>query len=655
MQLSRQFGWFHDPDRLIVVGCPSESQRDLDFGLGFGLAHAGDRQLILVLPAGSEEPTRRRLPWLDSSVALYTYGPDRTPVPVSPLSRHEVRASLVDKVVSTTHQLGDRATWVARLTQWAEDCPELVPAHRQSYLAWHCRGRMIVKIRRARGRLVVTAGVHHSSQDLAPEPVAITSTLEPEAFHRLVATASAAIADRLEGVDTDNAEHQLQERLASAPSKLGLLRTLREFPAIRPGGGRGYIDLLGVDKDGGIHVVETKIGPDTMLALQGLDYWVWTTSHLDEIVTHLTDDLRLVVNPKAPVKLDFVVADKAGAFVSPYTAAQLEAIDGSIPWEVHQLTDWDSDDFTVTSLGRRRTPPGPRASEPAYANRLQDRLIANAGDTLDRRVFFTPPGAGIIGDAQPALAELRTRGVLHGFVDHVRSSQAFAVNLFGGVGDDCQRAIWDLLGAGAIEPESLEFEYTDPQDALAEMQPKRPHQTQVDVALWGTRDDGSRHVALIEVKLTETGFGACSAFESPHNDRRDVCRSAGPWGGDPTACFQLRNHGGPHRRRYDQHLDPALVTPTTAACEFLDLNQPMRNVALARALIDRGEAVTATFALCAPGGNTNVWRQWRRARDAFTGVPGVTIADLPAETLVTVLPSGRRDALASRYDLLADQ
>ena len=321
MQLSRQFGWFHDSDRLIVVGCPSESQRDLDFGLGFGLAHARDRQLILVLPAGSEEPTRRRLPWLDSSVALYTYGRDRMPVPVSPLPRHEVRASLVDKVVSTTHQLGDRATWVARLTQWAEDCPELVPAHRQSYLAWHCRGRMIVKIRRARGRLVVTAGVHHSSQGLAPEPVAITSTLEPEAFHRLVATASVAIADRLEGVDTDNAEHQLQERLAAAPSKLGLLRTLREFPAIRPGGGRGYIDLLGVDKDGGIHVVETKIGPDTMLALQGLDYWVWTTSHLDEIVTHLTDDLRLVVNPKAPVKQDFLVADKAGAFVSPYTAA----------------------------------------------------------------------------------------------------------------------------------------------------------------------------------------------------------------------------------------------------------------------------------------------------------------------------------------------
>lgn len=124
-------------------------------------------------------------------------------------------------------------------------------------------------------------------------------------------------------------------------------------------------------------------------------------------------------------------------------------------------------------------------------------------------------------------------------------------------------------------------------------------------------EDGTRHVALIEVKLSEIGFGACSAFELPHNDRRDVCRTLGPWGGDPEACFQLRNHGGPHRRRYDQHLDPAFVTPTTSACEFLDLNQPMRNVALARSLIGHREAATATFALCAPRANAKVWRQWR--------------------------------------------
>lgn len=67
----------------------------------------------------------------------------------------------------------------------------------------------------------------------------------------------------------------------------------------------------------------------------------------------------------------------------------------------------------------------------------------------------------------------------------------------------------------------------------------------------------------------------------------------------------------------------------------------MRNVAVARALIDRGEADHVVVALCAPAGNTNVWRQWRRARELFAQVPDVRLIDLPVADVVGVLEPHR--------------
>ena len=134
--------------------------------------------------------------------------------------------------------------------------------------------------------------------------------------------------------------------------------------------------------------------------------------------------------------------------------------------------------------------------------------------------------------------------------------------------------------------------------------------------------------ALIEVKLTETAFGDCTAFQSPRNPRRDICRSPGAWGGDPAGCFQLTNHDGPHRRRYDQFIaaDRLVITdqsgdPGGAYCAFLHANQVTRNVAVAGVLVDRGEAAAATVALSAPDGNRAVWRQWRRCRTLYGEQP----------------------------------
>jgi hypothetical protein len=652
MKLSTQHSWFSTADQLIVIGRPGESQRDLDLGLAYGLAHAGDRELVLVLPEGREEPSRRRLPWLDIPVTLWSLGEGGAVQPLTPLSRYEVFAGCDDPLVTAVHSLGDRADWITRLVGWADTEPELVGAHRSSYLAWHCRGRMVLKVRRAGKGLLASAGVHGKDGPGCEAP--LSGELDPERFHRLTSAASWAIAERLGGQDTGNAEHLLQERLAEMHASLGLARTVRELPAVRPGGTRAYIDLLAVGNDGDIHVVETKIGPDAMLVLQGLDYVIWAQAHREQLVRYLTDTLRTPPKPSARVVLDLVLAEGTGKLMSPYSSAQLEAIDGSIAWQVHRIEGCDTAVPTITSFGRRRVPEGqPRAADPRFAVRCEPKLISQAGGELVRRVFFEH-GAGILPAAQPAYVALQQKALLHTFVDHVRSSQAFALNIFGGLTTEELAAVWGLIEPAVTNVGDVELEWADPFDDLGELQPKRPHQTQVDVLLRGRASDGTRHVALVEVKLSEAAFNSCSAFDAAANDRRDVCRQNGPWGGDPAACFQLRNHDGPARRRYDLHLELGVLHHDgTAGCPFRELNQPMRNVALARALLDRGEADVATVALCAPSGNANVWHQWERSAIVFAEVPDVTFRSLLAEEVFHVLGDERRGVLESRYAGLA--
>jgi len=446
----------------------------------------------------------------------------------------------------------------------------------------------------------------------------------------------------------------LQERLAERRRDLGFVATVREFPAVRPVYHRAYIDLLGVGTSGAFHVVETKIGADPMFVLQGLDYWIWTMAHREQLAEHFTHQLDVPVAKAPNVELDFVVAEKLGAFVSPYTAAQAEALDRSIRWQFHTIENWDAEPTTITSLGRHRSPSGPRAAEARYAQRLDADLVVRSEPQLHRRVFFAKSGGGISASAKSAYDALAERGALHGFVDHVRSSQAFALNLFAGLEEAELRAVWAILEPSVTTIGDVEFEYVDSADALGESQSSRPHQTQVDVLLRGSAADGTRYIALIEVKLSEIAFGTCSAFDSPRNDRRDLCLSPGPWGGDTSNCFQLRNHDGPARRRYDDFLRPAMVTTTANGCPFRELNQPMRNVALALALLDRGEADATIFALCAPAGNAHVWRQWRGAEAIFAAIPGLSLKALPAEGMLAACGPTRRQALSARYGLVND-
>lgn len=265
---------------------------------------------------------------------------------------------------------------------------------------------------------------------------------------------------------------------------------------------------------------------------------------------------------------------------------------------------------------------------------------------------FFAPGAGILSHGFPVFEELTARKRLHRFVNHVRSSQAFAINLLAGLDTEEALALWEVLNPAVTRHASVEFEYEDPDDVLAEVQPYRPHKTQVDVLFRGHDDRGRPHVALVEVKLSETSFGACSAFESPSNPRRHVCRSPGAWGNQPGGCFQLTNHDGPHRRRYDLFIeDESLGSGSRSHCAFLEANQVTRNVALAGTLVNRGDAATATVALCAPTGNRAVWRQWRRCKTLYADQPHIILVDLPASVAAAARRRSVRDQIEQRYAL----
>lgn len=147
-----------------------------------------------------------------------------------------------------------------------------------------------VALRRAAGAedqedprgLVASAGVHYGKPTGHQKPP-VTVDLAGDAtaldLHRLIAAASGAAAARLDGSDSGHGEHRLQSMLTARD--LGLVHMVRELAIRRPGRRPRYVDFVGVDQRGDIHVVETKIGNDEMLVLQGLDYWIWAQTHLD--------------------------------------------------------------------------------------------------------------------------------------------------------------------------------------------------------------------------------------------------------------------------------------------------------------------------------------------------------------------------------------
>lgn len=642
-RVSGYFSYFADADRLVVVAAPEKRPEEVDKALAYGLSYAGDRDLWLALPAGTAAATLDRVAFLDVPVRVFEHGAG-VPVPRIVPSKHTVLVRAREARLATeVHDLGATGACVAPLVAWADAHPDLETAHRSSYLAWHCRGRQVLRISRSG----VVAGVAEKlpRRHSAPVRLALVRPLTADEMGLARRAVDASIDIRLRGADRAPDEHWLQAVLRD-PKLLGFDRIVRELPAQRAGHGgwgRAYIDLVGVAssrRGDRVHLVETKLGGDELLVLQGLDYWIWAEANRALLTAHLG------VAEDSPIQLDFVV-DGLGV----HAAAQAEALAGELPWRFRLVSDWFEgvprfDDLPRRSALRADGTGPARHTGPRFARRLHLTLAG----PRPRDAFFAHPAAAVLPEARPALRELEVRDLVHRFAAHVRSSQAFALNLFATLPPEGGVAILsDVFGPVAVVDPPV-FEFFDPADRLCERSAASPHTTQVDVLLRGTTPGGARVALLVEVKLSELDFGACSAFGRTSATEAEPCAGSGAFGGESRRCAQLANRGGP-RRTYDPWIAPISALPDHAGCAFrLGLNQPMRNLALARMLVGEGTFDRAAYALCAHDGNEPIWRRWREVRRVFGGEHGgVELVDLPASRVLRELADPIRTAVAERY------
>jgi hypothetical protein len=357
-----------DGDALAVLVHPGTKWNIVEKALAYGLFHAADhRRLALVLPAASKghdavQATRIRAAFLDRTIDIFSYaGADVRRWN----AMHEDEAfDLMREATIGGDSWELTATddeRVHALATWADAQPGLVRVHLKHYLAWHCAGRQLLKIQGGKKATVISAGVDYSKPDLAagqqsPIAMLLATQITPEQLAVVQVRVLQGMLDRVcnfkdEPTDNTHAEHRLQAAMAGAGSVLGWHDARdphREFPVRRPGGGRGFIDLLRLDPAGVLHIIETKIGHDEMLVLQGLDYWIWAEANREALVAEMGGPIHSTV-------INYVVGLPGGRrykqsdkLLSPYAEQHLGELRDDIVAHVEVIEGWQPRAVTLT-------------------------------------------------------------------------------------------------------------------------------------------------------------------------------------------------------------------------------------------------------------------------------------------------------------------
>jgi hypothetical protein len=355
---SHRFGCFGDATRLLLVAGEQEG-RSIELALAYGVAWAGDRQLLLALPEDMSNATTQRIPWLrcEKRPALWLHD-GRRAVPAAARSREEtvaaVRGSLGDvtpdaefRRASTALHLRDRAKWVTELVDLATSDQRLDAAHTQAERSWHHRGQRVLSVVRAAGGVRVRGGIHHSSADRAPRTWTLDGPLPTSWLAEIQQAIDAAVASRSDGDDPAirrDDEHLLQSVLRRSPAVVGIeQQAMREVPAWRPTDtarrwARGYVDLVGLDSNGDVLVTETKLekNADPLFVLQGLDYLIWAHAYRSALVS------RLGAAEDARIRLALVIGANSGGAprVPSYTRALAAALDPETAWSGRVVRSW---------------------------------------------------------------------------------------------------------------------------------------------------------------------------------------------------------------------------------------------------------------------------------------------------------------------------
>ena len=245
---------------------------------------------------------------------------------------------------------------------------------------------------------------------------------------------------------------------------------------------------------------------------------------------------------------------------------------------------------------------------------------------------------------------VRDDGVrLHTYADHLRSSQAFAFNLFlpfrEGSRSSLSNLVSETVGTEFTVGQVL-FECLPPGALLGEIAGDRPPSdepaTAVDVALWGALAGRGCAAVLLEVKLSEPDFTHCHGRTSRGNKRTDVCESVARFLDDPSACYLRRPRRKNRDRRYWEIFEQGNGsvreafpgTDLDGQCPFaFSMQQPMRNLAIARGLEQCSDSGVepAWFALCVHDDNEDVgvhWDEWGRLLPDPSGAPRLAASQI---------------------------
>jgi hypothetical protein len=214
---------------------------------------------------------------------------------------------------------------------------------------------------------------------------------------------------------------------------------------------------------------------------------------------------------------------------------------------------------------------------------------------------------------------------LHDYVNHVRSSQAYCINVLYPVLSQNPSALLNLLeskiNAHLTSLLGYEFEYSPETNILGEWKSEsnKPEEyvTSVDLRIDTQDDHGKRVIFLVEVKFTESSFTQCGGFNSGSNvgETRKACLKGDELLRDYGLCYLHGANGkGKLRRTYFNYFEPLQAHFVEASfdgeCPFVHLHQCLRNHALAHYHQRAGDA--CYFVLLHHEMNESIAQAWKK-------------------------------------------
>ena len=161
------------------------------------------------------------------------------------------------------------------------------------------------------------------------------------------------------------------------------------------------------------------------------------------------------------------------------------------------------------------------------------------------------------------------------------------------------------------------------------------------------------------MKLTEAKFTHCNGRESRGNRRRDVCQSAQLFFGNPGNCYLTRPYRKSRDRRYWEIFTAGYGgvrqafpnVDLSGGCPFAyDMQQPMRNLAIARAPEQEDVVQKAWYGLCVHDQNPDVtghWSAWQDLLGQTTPAPLIPVSKVVRAGEETALPNGQSTCAAA--------